>query len=88
MTGSVYRLGKGVTTDAMGQPLKEGDRVCYSIHLPLFSLSDLRAREYNICPNRRGALPPAHGLTSPAPSPTTSTSSQPLCIQGAAGAVE
>ena len=27
MVGRVYKLGKGVTTDTAGQPLKEGDRI-------------------------------------------------------------
>ena len=32
MTGTVYKLGKGVHKDAMGKPLKEGDRVVYSYY--------------------------------------------------------
>jgi len=27
MVGRVYKLGKGVTTDTAGQPLREGDRI-------------------------------------------------------------
>ncbi|HLF72377.1 MAG TPA: zinc-binding dehydrogenase [Dehalococcoidia bacterium] len=29
-TGVVYKLGEGVTTDFMGKPIKEGDRIIYS----------------------------------------------------------
>ena len=57
MTGSVYRLGKGLTTDAMGQPLREGDRICYSIHFPCFHCPICVRGSFNMCPNRRGALP-------------------------------
>jgi putative phosphonate catabolism associated alcohol dehydrogenase len=31
ITGSVAALGKGVTTDTMGRPLKEGDRITWTI---------------------------------------------------------
>ncbi|MEE9202406.1 MAG: zinc-binding dehydrogenase [Dehalococcoidia bacterium] len=34
MTGEVFRLGKGVSTDSMGQPLSEGDRVVYPYFFP------------------------------------------------------
>ena len=30
MCGRVERLGAGVTTDSMGQPLREGDRITYA----------------------------------------------------------
>ena len=29
MTGVIHTLGEGVSTDSMGRPLKEGDRVVY-----------------------------------------------------------
>lgn len=32
-SGSVYRLGRGVTADSLGRPLKEGDRVAYQYFL-------------------------------------------------------
>ncbi len=31
ITGRVAALGKGVTTDTMGRPLKEGDRITWTI---------------------------------------------------------
>jgi D-arabinose 1-dehydrogenase-like Zn-dependent alcohol dehydrogenase len=34
MTGTVAKLGKGVTTDSAGQPLAEGDRVIYRYFIP------------------------------------------------------
>src|SRR5688500_17298580 len=34
MMGTVYRLGAGVTTDSIGQPLQEGDRIVYSFIMP------------------------------------------------------
>lgn len=34
MTGTVFQLGKGVTTDSEGQPLEEGDRVVYPYFFP------------------------------------------------------
>lgn len=34
MMGTVYRLGEGVTTDSIGQPLQAGDRVVYSFIMP------------------------------------------------------
>ena len=33
-TGVVYKLGPGVTTDALGHPLHEGDRVIHTAILP------------------------------------------------------
>jgi threonine dehydrogenase-like Zn-dependent dehydrogenase len=33
-TGVVYKLGKDVTTDSLGRPLKEGDRIIYSAISP------------------------------------------------------
>ncbi len=33
-TGVVYKLGQGVTTDALGSPLHEGDRVIHTAILP------------------------------------------------------
>lgn len=34
MTGRVFKLGQGVSTDSAGQPLKEGDRVVYQYFVP------------------------------------------------------
>lgn len=34
MMGTVHQLGEGVTTDSLGNPLQEGDRIVYSYILP------------------------------------------------------
>jgi len=34
MSGRVYRMGKNFTTDSLGNPLKEGDRIIYSYFNP------------------------------------------------------
>ena len=34
MTGRVHKLGSAITTDSLGQPLAEGDRVCYAYFYP------------------------------------------------------
>lgn len=34
MVGEVFRLGRAVTTDCLGQPLREGDRIAYAYFLP------------------------------------------------------
>ena len=34
MVGVIARLGRAVKTDTLGQPLREGDRVCYAYYLP------------------------------------------------------
>ena len=34
MTGRVYKMGRNVTTDYLGRPLKEGDRIIYGYFNP------------------------------------------------------
>src|SRR4051812_14869676 len=34
MTGSVFELGEGVTTDSLGRPLHVGDRIAYAYFYP------------------------------------------------------
>jgi threonine dehydrogenase-like Zn-dependent dehydrogenase len=34
MVGQVFRLGKNVTSDSLGQPLREGDRIVYAYFVP------------------------------------------------------
>lgn len=34
MVGVIARLGRAVKSDTLGQPLREGDRVCYAYYLP------------------------------------------------------
>ena len=57
MTGRVHRLGKGLTTDARGEPLKEGDRICYNIHFACFHCDICVRGLFQLCPNKRGARP-------------------------------
>lgn len=53
MCGTVERLGRNVTTDSTGQPLREGDRVTYCYFYPCgrcpACLDGVRA----VCPNKR-----------------------------------
>ena len=48
-TGLVDRLGKGVTTDSAGVPLKEGDRVLYSAIMPCNNCYQCMRGEQNWC---------------------------------------
>ena len=34
MTGRIYKMGRNVKTDFLGQPLKEGDRIVYCYYVP------------------------------------------------------
>ena len=52
MTGTVQTLGQGVTTDSMGRPLKEGDRVAYAYFSPCRRCYICLRGELNNCPNR------------------------------------
>ncbi len=49
MTGRVFRLGRNTKTDALGQPLKEGDRVVYTYWHPCFQCPDCLGGEPNLC---------------------------------------
>jgi threonine dehydrogenase-like Zn-dependent dehydrogenase len=53
MTGRVARLGRGVTADAAGAPLREGDRIVYSYFLPCGRCDDCRAGDPHHCTARR-----------------------------------
>ena len=59
MVGSVYRLGKGVTSDALGRPLREGDRICHMLSLGCFHCHACARGLYNLCQNLRGLFRPA-----------------------------
>ena len=50
-TGVVDRLGKGVSTDSLGNPLKEGDRVIYSAIMPCNNCYQCLRGEPNWCAN-------------------------------------
>ena len=52
MTGVVHTLGAGVTTDSMGRPLGEGDRVAYTYFFPCRRCYICLRGELNNCPNR------------------------------------
>lgn len=59
MTGHVSKLGQGVTTDSLGRPLREGDRVCYLPFFPCYRCYLCAKGEINFCPNRIWGGPPA-----------------------------
>lgn len=49
MTGTVAKLGKGVTTDSAGQPLAEGDRVIYPYFIPCRRCAPCLRGEETVC---------------------------------------
>ena len=51
MMGQILRMGSGVTTDCLGQPLEEGDRIAYSYFLPCGSCPACLSGS-PACPNR------------------------------------
>ena len=52
MTGTVYKLGDGISTDSLGKPLGVGDRVCYPPFFPCYRCYMCSKGEFNFCPNR------------------------------------
>ena len=52
MTGVVHTLGRGVGTDSMGRPLREGDRVVYTYFFPCRRCYICLRGELNHCPDR------------------------------------
>ncbi len=52
MTGRVAKLGANVTTDSLGQPLKEGDRVCYAYFYPCGRCYQCNKGEFASCPGK------------------------------------
>lgn len=52
LAGRVDILGKGVSTDSMGQPLGEGDRVVFAYFFPCHRCYNCLRGELNHCPNR------------------------------------
>ncbi len=52
MTGVVHTLGKGVTTDSLRRPLKEGDRVAYAYFIPCMRCYNCMRGELSSCPYR------------------------------------
>ncbi len=52
MTGVVHTLGSGVSTDSMGRPLSEGDRVVFTYFFPCGRCYVCLRGELNHCPHR------------------------------------
>ncbi|MGH7247640.1 MAG: alcohol dehydrogenase catalytic domain-containing protein, partial [Pseudomonadota bacterium] len=52
MTGRVAQLGQGVTTDSLGSPLKEGDRVVYCYFNPCGKCYQCLQGHRAACPNK------------------------------------
>jgi threonine dehydrogenase-like Zn-dependent dehydrogenase len=50
MTGRVAKLGRNVTTDSLGRPLREGDRVAYTYFYPCGRCRVCLAKEPANCP--------------------------------------
>jgi D-arabinose 1-dehydrogenase-like Zn-dependent alcohol dehydrogenase len=51
-TGVVNKLGAGVTTDTLGKPIQEGDRVVYSAVFPCYTCHLCLRGDTNWCVNR------------------------------------
>ena len=52
-SGTVHKLGAGVTTDSTGQPLREGDRVIYRYFTPCGRCRACLRRQFKSCPTRQ-----------------------------------
>ena len=72
-TGMVAMLGAGVTTDSLGKPLGEGDRVVYLRCLPMLPLPSVPAGRHQLVREPGISLLLASTPTSLAPMRTTST---------------
>ena len=59
MTGRVHALGAGVTTDSIGRPLKEGDRVAYAYFYPCHRCYQCNKAEFAACPNKLFRMGPS-----------------------------
>ena len=58
MTGRVAKLGANITTDSLGQPLKEGDRVCYAYFYPCNRCYQCNKGQFAACPNKVARMAP------------------------------
>ncbi|MFQ5898861.1 MAG: zinc-binding dehydrogenase, partial [Candidatus Methylomirabilia bacterium] len=54
MTGCVARLGQKITTDSLGRPLREGDRVAYCYFYPCGRCYACLNKQPAACPNKVG----------------------------------
>lgn len=65
MTGRVAALGRNITTDSLGRPLKEGDRVCYAYFYPCNRCYQCNRGEFAACPAKvlrmSGGISPFQG---------------------------
>ncbi|OGO51126.1 MAG: hypothetical protein A2148_07175 [Chloroflexi bacterium RBG_16_68_14] len=52
MTGRVAKLGSNISTDSLGRPLKEGDRVCYAYFYPCHRCYQCNKGEFAACPDK------------------------------------
>ena len=52
LTGVVDALGPDISTDSMGRPLKEGDRVAFAYFFPCRRCYNCLRGEFNHCPDR------------------------------------
>ena len=59
MTGRVHSLGSAVSTDSLGRPLKEGDRVAYSYFYPCHRCYNCNKGEFATCPNKLLTMGPS-----------------------------
>ena len=57
MVGRVARLGAGVTTDSLGRPLREGDRITYPYFYPCRRCPVCLRGDFAACPNERARRP-------------------------------
>ncbi len=62
MTGRVAKLGANISTDSLGKPLKEGDRVCYAYFYPCNRCYQCNKGEFASCPAKV-----ASWMTGPTP---------------------
>ncbi len=58
MTGRVAELGANISTDSLGQPLKEGDRVCYAYFYPCNRCYQCNKGEFASCPAKVAGMAP------------------------------
>lgn len=57
MVGRVAKLGEGVTTDSLGRPLREGDRVVYAYFYPCRRCPVCLRGQFSACPNEIARRP-------------------------------
>lgn len=59
MTGKVHSLGEGITTDSLGRPLKEGDRVAYAYFYACHRCYQCNKGEFATCPQKLMTMGPS-----------------------------